>query len=245
MGDNDNSGILARIEERLAAIGKTERGASIEATGAAHSIQNMRKGSKPAVSLFEKLAPVLDTTPEYLAYGVKGPDARAAELGRPAWPPMGSIPIIGQVAAGLWLEIDTDVDAPLYDAAPVPPDPEYEAEHQFAVEVCGTSINRVAPDGSILGCVDVRKARIEIKVGALVIVEQRRRGGHEIMRTAKRYRVNDGRYELWPDSTDPRWTKPIIVDPDEEAEEGSSVEVIGLVTWVHAPLSRLDRSRKP
>lgn len=245
MGDNENSGILARIEERLAALGKTERAASLEATGAAHAIRNMRKGSKPNVELFSKLAPALDTTPEYLAFGVKGATAPAAELSRSSWPPMASIPVIGQVAAGLWLEVDTDVDAPLYDAVPVPPDPAYAIEHQFAVEVVGTSVNRVAPDGSILGCVDIDKARIGYKHNDLVIVEQRRNGGMEVMRTAKRYRVNGDVFELWPDSTDPKWTKPIVVDPDEEAEEGSSIKVVGIVTWVHAPLSRLDRSRQP
>jgi len=245
VGDNENSGILARIEERLAAVGKTERAASMEATGAAHAIRNMRKGSKPNIELFAKLAGPLDTTPEYLAFGVTSGTTPSAEPSRASWPPMASLPIIGQVAAGLWLEIDTDVDAPLYDAVPIPPDPAYAASHQFAVEVVGTSVNRVAPDGSILGCVDVRKARIGYKHNDLVIVEQRRNAGMEVMRTAKRYRVKGEVFELWPDSTDPKWTKPIVIDPGEEAEEGCSVEVIGIVTWVHAPLSRLDRSRQP
>lgn len=248
MADNDNSEILARIEQRLEAVGKSERAASIEATGGAHAIRNMRKGSKPGIDVFTKLASVLDTTPEWLAFGVKGPSAPAGTLAEPnaAYPhPQGHSPsrglaIISKVAAGRWLEVNTDVDAPLYEGVLVPPDPNYDFEDQFAVEVAGTSINRLAKSGSILVCVDVEKARIETRHNDLVIVEQRRFGGLEVMRTAKVYRREEDRIELWPDSDDPKWQEPIIIETEDEPEEGVSIAVIGLVTWIQRPTSLRD-----
>lgn len=252
MADNDNSEILARIEQRLEAVGKSERAASIEATGGAHAIRNMRKGSKPGIDVFTKLAGVLDTTPEWLAFGVQGPNAPASALAESnphfvffTGHGMGhgkGLHVISQVAAGRWLEINTDVDAPLYGDLIVPPDPNYDPEVQFAVEVAGTSINRIAKSGSILVCVDACRAHIEAEQNDLVIVEQRRFGGLEVMRTAKVYRRNGNMVELWPDSDDPKWQEPILFDQDEDPEEGVSINIIGLVTWIQKPVNVPDPS---
>lgn len=248
MADNDNSEILARIEQRLEAVGMSERAASIEATGGAHAIRNMRKGSKPGIDVFTKLAGVLDTTPEWLAFGVKGPTSPADVLAEPnpSYVPFtghnSGLPIISKVAAGRWLEVNTDVDAPLYGDVLVPPDPNYDPGDQFAVEVAGTSINRIARSGSILVCLDVKKARINVENNDLVIVEQRRAGGLEIMRTAKIFRRNADTIEFWPVSDDPKWQEPIVIDTDEEPEEGVSIDVIGLVTWIQRPVSLPDPS---
>ncbi|GEP11795.1 LexA family protein [Methylobacterium gnaphalii] len=226
--------MLERIDARIKEMRSSDREISEAATGSLYTIRNMRRGSVPGFDVIAKLANALQMSPSQLAYGEGKAEApRAANV---------NIPIIGRVAAGLWLEVDTYVDAPLYSDIPLPPDPDYPVDWQFAVEVQGTSVNRVAPDGAILGCISVEKSRREPREGDLVIAEQRRADGMELMRTAKRFhRMADG-FELRPDSYDPKW-EPIIIYSDDRAEEGSSIKVIGIVTWIHAPLRSLDRSR--
>ncbi len=240
MQDEARAAMVARIKERIEATGQNEKDVSLAATGTAFAIRNLKRGSTPGVDLFEKLAPVLETTAAWLAYGAGSEAAPVLAPPRPSWPPMQTLPIIGEVAAGQWQTIDQEIDAPFYDDIAVAPSPLYPADHQFGVVVRGTSINRVAPDGSVLACLDLRKARIPPRQRDVVIVEQRRAGGHEIMRTAKRYVEVDGAVELWPDSTDPRWKSPIVVEPGEE-DEGVEIEVIGKVTFVYAPIERIDR----
>ena len=239
---SETAAMLSRIDTLLVATGKSDRQASIEATGKAHTIRNMRTGSTPAVDVVERLAAALGVSPGYLAFGTEenpGP-ARSA----PALPPPASIPLIGLVGAGAFLAVDTDVDAPLFDDAPIPPDPSYDIADQFAVQVSGTSVNRVAPDGAILGCIDVVKTRRQPRQGDLVIVERQVFSGQAIERTAKRFHKVEGGFELRPDSDDPRHQQPIRISSTDEPAEGESVRVIGIVTWLHAPMRSLDRSRR-
>lgn len=253
--ENAVHAILERIDERLTALGMSDRQASLEATGVATAIRNIRRGSEPAPTVLAKLAPVLQTTPGFLAFGealagtsmatpvVAGKLAALAATVAKAAKAEATIPIIGQVAAGMFLAVDTEIDVPLYEERPIPADPDYPADWQFACEVVGTSVNNVAPDGAILGCVDINRARIHPRDGDLVVVERREAGGHKIERTAKRYFEFDDRFELRPDSSDPRWQTPIVV-PREDNDDGESVQVLGLVTWLHTPVKRGGRIRR-
>jgi SOS-response transcriptional repressor LexA len=221
---------LARIGERLDALGLAERAASLRAFGHPKGLHNLRVARSPSLDAFARLAPVLETTPAWLAYGIGDaaiPPARRAEPGL--------LPIVGEVAAGLWLEVDTVVDAPTHDAVPLAADPRWPPEEQFAVVVRGTSINRVAPDGAVLACIALPALRREVREGELVIVERRRHGGHDLERTAKRLRRVAGGYELWPDTTDPRH-KPIRIAGDAEPDDGISITVIALVVRTLQPI---------
>lgn len=217
---------IVRIEARIAELGTTERAVSFEAFGHHKGIAQMRKTASPSIETFRKLAVALKTTPAHLAYG-DGSAAAAMpaprQLGRP-----GLLPIAGEVAAGQWLEVDSIVDAPAYTGLSLTADPRFPADAQYAVVVRGTSIDRVAPDGALLHCVDPRMIRRAPQGGDLVIVERTRHGGQDRERTAKRYRPTKTGHEFWPDSTDPRH-KPIRVDHEAEPEEGTSIQVIGLV----------------
>lgn len=68
------SDLIHRIEEALEETGKSPRGASLEAGLSARFLTDLFGGAKRSISIenAEKLAPVLDRTPEYLAFG-KGP----------------------------------------------------------------------------------------------------------------------------------------------------------------------------
>lgn len=241
--DASTPAVLARVEERLHALGMSANAAG-RAAGAAHLIPNLKKGSAASLDSLVKLAAVLETTPAYLAFGVEAADDMPTNVVRlPNFPPIATVPIIGEVAAGRWLAVDDAIDESPYDGIAVPPDPAHPIEHQFAAISKGTSINRVAPDGFILGCVDVARARIKPKDGDLVVVEQSRDGGHTRERTAKRYHRTDEGVELWPDSDDPRWTTPITIRRNAE-DESTTITVLGIVTWVHRPLDLSERHRR-
>lgn len=244
MANSQAAAILSRIDTILKARGISDREASLKATGTAWAVKNLRKGSAPSFETIEGFARFLRVSPAFLAFGVSTEDSPVLAPARPSWPPIASVTVIGQVAAGVWLEVDQEVDTPAYEGVPIPPDPDYKLEDQFAVEVRGTSVNRVAPDGSILGCISVARTRRPPRDGDLVIVEQRRNGGQEIMRTAKRWHDVGAAYELRPDSDDPKWRTPIVIPKDADPDNGARVDVIGVVTWVHAPLTQLDRSRR-
>lgn len=140
------------------------------------------------------------------------------------------IPFRGVAAAGVWMEHDD-----LAQEAPTLPSlPGYPPSIQFAVRVAGPSMDRKGINhGDYLLCVNYFDARGELTSGDVVIVE-RRRGG-TVERTCKELVVLNGRFELWPRSSDPRFQDPIVV-PDRRspiAEDGTEVEVIGLVKASH------------
>ncbi len=226
--------IYDRVRDRLEKVGKSARAVSI-ASGGVHVLSNLRRGSVPSIETIVKLAAELDTRPEFLAFGIDSDDV-PARVSRPQrFPALASVPVIGEVAAGRWLDVDTPIDESPYAGIEVPPDPDYPVDVQFAVVTRGTSVNKIAPDGTVLGCIDTRRMMIEPPSGSLVIAEQVRGGGHEISRTAKVLRRTPDGAELWPHSDDPRWTQPLRIRPGVE-DEDVSVVIIGLVTWVHRKL---------
>lgn len=241
--------IRHRIQERLEHLALTPRAASIAAGMSPDAIRGMFRhaDSSPTVETLTKLASALKTSPEWLAFGKEDgiEVARAATAVRePA-----SLPVIGEVAAGRWLEADDHVDAPAYDPVPVQPDPRWRVEDQYGLVVRGSSLNRIALDGDILACVNAVSIRYKPAEDDLVIVEMVRNAGLLRQRTAKRYMRQHTHVELWPDSDDPRWQKPIIIphgatalEAALEDEEGRiDVSIIALVTWVHRPIQKRRR----
>lgn len=244
----DVSPLYARIAQRLEETGLSEREASLRAFGNSGTLRNIRTGTSksPGIDTFQKLAPVLGVSAVWLAFGVEAGEGHEAGGDlfadnvvpfRRQGAEVPTIRLVGEVAAGRWLDVDTAVDEPAYEAGPIPADPLFDPAMQFAVQVRGTSINRVARDGAILGCVDVQRARLTPRDGDLVVVERRRYGGSEIERTAKRLHLEGGVQSLWPDSTDPKWQSAIEIAP-EDGDETATVQIIGLVSMVHERVGR-------
>ena len=77
---DDLLAMLHRIHERLAATGKSERGAAKEAGLSGSTIRNIREGkvASPRLETLRRLAPVLDTSVEWLAFGTEGEGGAAA-----------------------------------------------------------------------------------------------------------------------------------------------------------------------
>lgn len=144
------------------------------------------------------------------------------------------IPVLGTVAAGIWREVDDET----FDPIPIPPDPGLPPDALYGLIVHGTSINRIAEEGDIVVCLDHAKVGFDISEGDLVVVERRRHqeGLREV--TAKRVRRKNGSIELWPDSNDPRWQEPILLNPSEEDSDDMEVRLLARIEWIYRPVKR-------
>lgn len=141
-------------------------------------------------------------------------------------PALATIPVIGIVRAGLWQDVEAG-DSSLFEQVPAAPDA--PTEWQFAYKVEGTSLNRTALPGDILICLDVIKSLVDIKDRDLVIVELSRFGGQILERTAKRVRKTITGYELWPESDDPAYQEPIVLDG---TDDGHEYRIAAKVLWI-------------
>jgi phage repressor protein C with HTH and peptisase S24 domain len=140
------------------------------------------------------------------------------------------LPVLGEVAAGVWLELDPirSYDEPLFEV-PVPVDRRFPRGAVYGLLVRGTSLNKIADDGDILVCLD-RSAGFAIADDDLVIVERIRTqdGLREV--SAKRVRrVNGHKLELWPQSTDPRHQEPLSTTVQGDDDH---TRVIARVEWI-------------
>lgn len=137
--------------------------------------------------------------------------------------------IRGEVRAGAWLEIEEEPHE--YETLPVQPDTRYSFVPQFALAVIGTSMNKVAPPGQYVIVASWPELGTELKDGDLVVVRRERAMTYEA--TLKRAKRNGENWELWPESTDPRYQEPVLLtDGSGEIE----VRVIGKVIGRYEPL---------
>ncbi|MES0880531.1 LexA family protein [Roseibium sp. SCP14] len=137
-------------------------------------------------------------------------DGSVAEIQRktPSLPKTG-VPVVGEVAAGLWMEAAL-FETENAEESTISYDVRFPAQSQFVVKVRGESLNKIAANGDLLLCVDYLAAGIEPKENDLVLVERSRDNGMTIERTAKRVIKLNGQSELMPESTDPRFQDTII-----------------------------------
>ena len=230
MATRSNKAILRRIQERLTLLGKSPRGASLEAGLGPDAIRDLERRPDiiPRIDTIEALAPVLRLSPAVLAFG-QGVRPRKGRLP--------TLHVMGEVAAGLWLDVDGVADQRAFEPVPVPQDPRYTADAQYGLIVRGTSINRIALDGDVLQCVDVGISGLNPESGDLVIVERRRAQAGQKEVTAKRWYLRGKTVELAPDSDDARWSKPLVLDP-QKAPDDEEIAVIAIVVGIYRPLKR-------
>lgn len=132
--------VLSRVEERLQAVGLTASAASTKAGLSRDAIRNMQravaKKGREGVSTktITALAPVLQTTPGWLLN----------EEGEQA---IEHIPLVSWVSAGNLRRSEGVTEADIEKYVPVCNLPKGD---WIALEVSGDSMNRIAPEGSIL-----------------------------------------------------------------------------------------------
>jgi hypothetical protein len=102
------------------------------------------------------------------------------------------IDVLGELAAGRWLEVHAAQDK--ISNIVVPADPRYPIEAQYALIVRGTSLNRLAQDGEVVVCVDIERAGIQVLDDDPVVIEQTRHGLYEV--TGKRVRKKGNTVDL-------------------------------------------------
>ena len=183
--------------------------------------------TRPAVTQWESGA----TTPD--------PDRTArlaAALGRdPHWIIYGEeregrlMPVRGEVAAGVWREIE-DLDL---DPIPIAAHPDFPAGAQYGALVRGSSINRVAQDSEYLIVVDVLDSGLVPRPGDLVVVQKRRHGRTEA--TVKRLASNGTGLVLKAESDDPRYQGDL---PLGAADDETEIVISGIVIGKYTPISR-------
>ncbi|MBP2560822.1 SOS-response transcriptional repressor LexA [Neorhizobium galegae] len=182
------SQILGRVEERLKKLGMSERRAGVLAAEQPDLLRGWRvKDALPRIDSLIQIAPVLETTPEYLAFGIEN-DARQ------------SVPKISWVNAGAFgtAEAVVDIsDAPRIEVAGLG-DGEF-----YALDVQGDSMDRISPDGSTI--VVNRKDTRLVQNACYIVLDGE--GGA----TYKRYRQSPTRFE--PVSTNASH-EPIFPDND-------------------------------
>ena len=188
----------------------------------------IRRGRGGSIDAMGRIAKVLDVSVEWLMTGLD-PNAQSVTKRETELEVSHVVRVVGDVAAGVWTEVEMSAAPEEMPVSVFPVDPRYPASSQYDLHVRGTSMNRVAGDGDMLRCVDLASAGLTARDGDIVVV--RRTRGHLQELTAKRVRQRDGRIELHPDSTDPRWQEPVLFGGDD------TVEVVALALYAYTPLT--------
>lgn len=144
---------------------------------------------------------------------------------------IGLVAVVGKVSAGVPLDVETVEQewATMHSKPTVPSASQYPVEWQYSFEVEGESLNKIAPPGAILVCLDLIASGYAVQESDLVIVEHSMYDGQAIERTAKRIKRTSSGYDLWPESTDPQYQNPIAINGNGEAEEYS---IKAVVLWI-------------
>jgi DNA-binding XRE family transcriptional regulator len=143
--------------------------------------------------------------------------------------------VAGVVEAGTFREVDEfDQSEPI--EIMLPRDEKFPNARQLVFDCAGDSMNDLRPrpifPGDRLVCLAYEDiGHVELRSGMVVIVQRSRDGGHFREWSVKQIEVFPDRAEFHPRSTNPKH-KPIIVERDDEADEGVTVEVIALVRRV-------------
>lgn len=146
--------------------------------------------------------------------------------------PVDTLPVVGEVAAGVWLE-QVGYEEP-FDHIPVVPDFRFAGVKQYALRVKGPSMDLLIREGECVICVDAIDLGRTPQNNDIVVVQRTRKAGHLLETTLKQVEIrDDGRVELWPRSTDPRFQKPVVL---HDGDDDVTVEITAYVIAVHRPL---------
>ncbi len=181
--------VLKRIDARLKEVGKSRRGASIEAGLGPDYIRDLERGAtvSPTLRALEKLAPILGTTVPWLADGT-GPDGIVE-----AQP--GTVPLIGYVGAGAEAVLFGEGQGQ-YDEVPAP---EGATDDTVAVEIRGESLGELF-DRWLVFYDDVKRPLSSDMMGKLcvvgladgrILVKKVARGTRRPVQPALEYRAAD------------------------------------------------------
>lgn len=186
-----------------------------------------------------RFAPALNTSPQELIF----PEQRSRRAERmaplangdlsPSELPLRPAYRAGTVEAGAWREVDMFDQSEMQWLA-LPPDPQFPQATQEIYDVSGDSMNALEPFPILPGSqvvalrYDDIAGRVPLRDKMVVVVERARDAGHTRELSIKQVEFYEDRIEFHPRSTNPKH-KPIVVEHDSWADEGTTVAVRALV----------------
>lgn len=206
--------ILQRVQRRISRLGINENIAEKKSGAKIGTIRNWRRGALPRIDTLQIIAPALETTPEWLAYGVGPEDIASSALTTPSI----LVPKISWVSASNFMSVDavypTD-DFPKVSMTGLP------SGDWFAFDIPDgyDSMDRISPPGSVIF---VNRANKRLTPNACYVITDGEGGA-----TYKRYRQSPIRFE--PVSTNPVH-EPLFPD------EGNIPGIFGRVHMSILPL---------
>jgi SOS-response transcriptional repressor LexA len=237
------------IESRLSDLGKTKselsRHLGIPFARVAEIVKGKREVKSAEVipmANFLNMNPVQLLTmlpdPDATIDQIKGTGGAVVELVglEPVQNNKSLIPIRGEVAAGVWKQVDElyqGVEG-LNEFADLVTVPGYPEDQQFALRVVGHSLNLIAPEGSTLHCVSyINGGAWDVLEGELVIIQHTKFQGQMIENTAKRIRQGADGWELCPESNHPDFQKPLKVADFTHDDCDDEIRVLAKVIGIN------------
>lgn len=138
------------------------------------------------------------------------------------------IPVLGVVAAGVWLEADLPgVAASTDQFAPVIPADLADDARGFALRIDGAHLNKLAPPGAYLLCDGIERDVADLADGDLVVIRQTLPAVNLTEVSARRVRRRGDVIELFCESTDPAFAGVLALPARDRR-----VVILGRVTWL-------------
>lgn len=232
-GHMTTESLVMNIDERLTALGLSEREACRRARVNPQTIQNIRDGHQPSVDKVVKLATALETSVADLLGAAEIPQKNRPSIAT-LIDHLEVITIIGEVQVGHWLEAaewETSDRMPIS----VPVDALYARNSRFALRVVGPGMNKIYPDGTILVCVPLAELGRMPEDRERVIVHRCSREG--LVEASVREVVSqpDGSLELWPRSHHPAHKVPLRFAPASPGELDPTIRITAIVIGSYRP----------
>lgn len=220
-----------RLEQRISELGWSKAELARRSGITYDSINKYMRGDidNPRGNIMEKLAQTIDKPLLWLRDGIE------IDMPTDSLTPVAitTVRVVGTVEAGTFREID-EFDQSEYVEIAVPKDEKFPYARQMAFNVSGDSMNDLRPRPILSGdraiCVAYEDVADEatLRDGMVVVVERTRDGGHTREWSIKQIELYADKTVFAPRSTNPKH-KPIIIERDVEADDGTRVEVIALV----------------
>jgi len=221
--------LLKILNERGISMRAVSLGAGLSESAAKHVIYG--SSQSPRLKTINQIAAYLDIPTSEIT----GKDPQQREAAIPVHTTQ--IEVRGDVQAGVWREA---IEWPAVDwyAITVPIDAAYQGFHRYGLKVCGQSMNKVFPEGSVVVVINFGDLGRLPKTGDFVVAVQRCSKTDQYEATVKAVQIrDDGTVILWPQSWDPAFQTPVILPPHDGQDSAGvpDVAIQALVVGSYQP----------